>query len=74
MRFLNLPRQATVRIYSLAGDLVWIRYFEDPTDPSGEPPGWNLVSRNNQEIVSGIYIVQVESPVGTEITKFVVVR
>jgi len=74
VRFLNLPKRSTVRIYSLAGDLVWTRYFDDPTDPSGEPPGWNLVSRNNQEIVSGIYIVHVESPLGTEVTKFVVVR
>jgi len=74
VRFLNLPRQATVRIYSLSGDLVWSGYFENPTDPDGEPPGWNLVSRNDQEIVSGIYIVQVESPLGTEINKFVVVR
>ena len=72
--FINLPRQATVRIYSLSGDLVWERYFENPTDASGEPPGWNLVSRNNQEIVSGIYIVHTESPLGTEINKFVVVR
>ncbi len=74
VRFFNLPRQATVRVYSLAGDLVWSKYFEDPTDPNGEPPGWNLVSRNDQEIVSGIYIIQVESPLGTEINKFVVVR
>jgi hypothetical protein len=74
VRFINLPRRAMVRVYSLAGDLVWSRYFEDPTDPSGEPPGWNLVSRNNQEIVSGIYIVHVESPLGSEITKFIVVR
>lgn len=74
VRFMNLPRQATVRIFSLSGDLVWSSYFENPTDPDGEPPGWNLVSRNNQEIISGIYIVQVESPLGTEITKFIVVR
>jgi hypothetical protein len=74
VRFINLPRRSMVRIYSLAGDLVWDRYFEDPTDPSGEPPGWNLVSRNDQEIVSGIYIVHIESPLGTEITKFIVVR
>ncbi len=74
IRFVNLPRKSMVRIYSLAGDLVWSHYFEDPTDPTGEPPGWNLVSRNNQEIVSGIYILHVESPLGTEITKFVVVK
>jgi hypothetical protein len=74
VRFLNLPMRSTVRVYSLSGDLVWDRYFEDPTDPSGEPPGWNLVSRNNQEIVSGIYIVHVESPLGSEVTKLIVVR
>jgi hypothetical protein len=74
VRFVNLPRKAMVRVYSASGDLVWERYFEDPTDASGEPPGWNLVSRNDQEIVSGIYILHVESPAGTEITKFIVVR
>ena len=71
---MNLPRRSMVRIYSLGGDLVWSRYFEDPTLPDGEPPGWNLVSRNNQEIVSGVYILYVESPKGTEVTKFIIVR
>lgn len=74
VRFVNLPRKSTVRIFSLAGDLVWSRYFEDPTRPDGEPPGWNLVSRNNQEIVSGVYLLYVDSPQGTEVTKFIVVR
>jgi hypothetical protein len=74
VRFVNLPRRAMVRVYSMAGDLVWSRYFEDPTVADGEPPGWNLVSRNNQEIVSGIYVLHVESPQGTEVTRFIVVR
>jgi hypothetical protein len=74
VRFINLPRKAMVRIYSLAGDLVWNSYFEDPTDPAGESPGWNLVSRNRQEIVSGIYLVHVESPEGEQITKLIIVR
>jgi hypothetical protein len=74
VRFVNLPRRSMVRVYSMAGDLVWSRYFEDPTVADGEPPGWNLVSRNNQEIVSGIYVLHVESPQGTEVTRFIVVR
>ncbi|HVP58020.1 MAG TPA: hypothetical protein VMU02_07955, partial [bacterium] len=74
VHFLNLPHKATVRVFSLAGDLVWSGYFEDPLDSRGEPPGWNLVSRNNQEIVSGTYIVHVESPLGNEITKLIVVK
>ncbi len=73
--FVNLPRQSMVRVYSLGGDLVWSRYFEGPVDPfTGAPPQWNLVSRNDQEIVSGIYIVHIESPVGSQTTKFIVVR
>jgi len=74
VRFVNLPRRSMVRIYSLSGDLVWSRYFEDPTDPSREPPGWNLVSRNDQEIVGGIYLMHVESPEGDQVSKFVIVR
>jgi hypothetical protein len=53
---------------------VWTRYFEDPTRAEGEPPGWNLVSRNYQEVVSGIYIVHIESPEGNEIHRLVIVR
>jgi len=74
VRFVNLPHRATVRVFSLSGDLVWSGYFEDPLDSRGEAPGWNLVSRNNQEVVSGTYIVHVESPLGSEITKLIVVR
>jgi hypothetical protein len=74
IRFVNLPRRAMVRVYSLSGDLVWERYFEDPMDASGEPPGWNLVSRNGQEVASGIYLLHVDSPVGTEVTRFIIMR
>jgi hypothetical protein len=73
--FVNLPRQSMVRVYSLSGDLVWSHYFAGPLDQvTGAPPQWNLVSRNDQEIVSGIYIVHIESPVGDQVTKFIVVR
>jgi len=35
---------------------------------------WNLISRNGQDIVSGIYIFTVESSQGTQRGKFVVIR
>ncbi len=35
---------------------------------------WNLISRNGQDIVSGIYIFTVESDAGTQRGKFVVIR
>jgi hypothetical protein len=74
VRFVNLPRKSLVRVYSVSGDLVWSTYFEDPASHAGEPPGWNLVSRNGQEIVSGIYILHVQSPAGEEVTRFVIVK
>jgi len=35
---------------------------------------WNLISRNGQDIVSGIYLFTVESSRGTERGKFVIIR
>uniref|UniRef100_A0A832MIQ5 T9SS type A sorting domain-containing protein n=1 Tax=Eiseniibacteriota bacterium TaxID=2212470 RepID=A0A832MIQ5_UNCEI len=35
---------------------------------------WNLISRNGQDIVSGIYMFTVESSEGTQVGKFVVIR
>jgi hypothetical protein len=35
---------------------------------------WNLISRNGQDVVSGIYLFTVASKRGTERGKFVVIR
>lgn len=35
---------------------------------------WNLISRNGQDVVSGIYIFTVESKLGTQRGKFIVIR
>ncbi len=35
---------------------------------------WNLISRNGQDIVSGIYMFTVESSLGTQRGRFVVIR
>ena len=84
--FMNLPRtKGTIRIYSLAGDLVRELPF-DGTAPedlqfgkdavyqgTGSVP-WNLISRNGQKIVSGIYLFSVDTELGKEIGKFVIIR
>ncbi|MCP4571322.1 MAG: hypothetical protein GY838_03150 [bacterium] len=56
----NLPAaHNTITIYTAAGDLIQtIRH--DGTGGDGTV-AWNLVSRNHQEIVSGIYLYVVES-------------
>ena len=74
--FANLPREATIRIYTLDGDLV--RELQHPCDcnlQGGESMmAWDLISRNTQAAVSGIYLYTVESELGTQVGKFVVIK
>jgi hypothetical protein len=56
----NLPRaHNTIRVYTASGDLVQT-LSHDGTGGDGTV-SWNLVSRNNQEITSGIYLYVVQS-------------
>ncbi len=72
--FVNLPEQATIRIYSLGGDLVQTIEHRYDLSPERDMTFWNLVSRNNQEVVSGVYIYHIESPVGEKVGRFVIIR
>jgi hypothetical protein len=68
-----MPRgEWMLRIYTLAGDLV--RVLEnDGTQDIGQIR-WDLVSRNGQNIVSGIYLFSVESRYGSQVGKFAILR
>lgn len=58
--FNNLPRaHNTIRIYTVSGDLLETVYH-DGTDGDGSAT-WNLMTRNGQEVVSGIYLYAVHS-------------
>jgi hypothetical protein len=71
--FFGLPRaRATIRIYTLAGDLVQT-IVHDGANGDGQAP-WNLISRNGQEVESGVYLFTVESPLGHQVGKFVLMR
>jgi hypothetical protein len=75
IHFINLPDTATIRIYSLSGDLIREIQHPDPfltTYPSSV--GWDLITRNAQAIVSGIYIYRIDSRLGTQIGKIVVIK
>jgi hypothetical protein len=59
--FANLPQaHNTIKIYTASGDLVEV-LDHDGTGALGGSKAWNLVSRNGQEINSGIYFFVVES-------------
>ncbi len=74
VEFRNLPAcQSTVRIFTVAGDLVEILY----NDPSDGTLAWDLVSRNGQDVTSGIYLFSVEpvdESLPRHIGKFTVIR
>jgi hypothetical protein len=71
--FLGLPAgRCTIRVWTIAGDLVAEIPHDDPG--GGGQASWNLVSRNGQEVASGIYVFTVDSPLGRSSGRFVVVR
>ncbi len=61
LRFVNLPPKCMIRIYSIDGDLIReLEHDMDPSDPNHGHDEWDLISRNTQEIVSGLYYWTVE--------------
>jgi hypothetical protein len=71
--FMGLPRErSTIKIFTLAGDLVQ-QIDHDGTGGDGQA-SWDLVSRSGQDIESGIYMFVVDSPLGHQIGRFVVIR
>jgi hypothetical protein len=71
LKFIHLPVRCTLRIYSLSGDVVATFQHDDPV--KGELD-WDLKSESGRVIASGIYIFTVESDLGSQIGKFVVIR
>ncbi len=71
--FMGLPRApCKIRIWTLAGDFV-AAIEHDGSNGDGEVP-WDLVSRNGQEVESGIYLFSVDSRLGHQVGRFVVIR
>jgi len=71
--FMGLPRAVSkVRIYTLAGDLVQT-LTHDGTNGDGQA-AWDLISRNGQDIESGVYLFTVEWPGGKQVGRFVIIR
>jgi hypothetical protein len=71
--FYGLPKcKSTLRIFSLAGDLI--REIEHDGSNGDGTVWWNLVTRNGQDVVSGVYLYSVESDWGTYVGRFVIIR
>lgn len=65
IHFANLPAKCIIRIYTLDGDLVReLSHNVDAADPTSGHQSWDLITRNTQLVVSGIYYWTVEEPDG----------
>ncbi len=56
--FLNLPPQSTIKIYTVAGDLVRTLQHDDPVDGKHE---WDVLSEHGRAIATGLYIYVVKN-------------
>jgi hypothetical protein len=77
IHFINLPASSTVRIYTSNGELVRVLVQNPNANPGGVTGDleWDLKNADGRNVVSGIYIYQVESPAGHNVKgHFVVIR
>jgi len=77
VQFINLPERCTIKIFTLAGDLIQTLHHDDPARGYED---WNLTSSVGQAVSSGIYLFTVEengqdsSESGIQVGKFVIIK
>jgi hypothetical protein len=73
IHFVNLPPRCTIKIFTVSGDQV--RELGHPGNFSSTDSKlhWNMRSRNNEIVTSGIYIFSLESEWGNQIGKIVII-
>ncbi len=73
INFINLPAECTIKIYTIAGDLI--KELVKEYSPTSGAMSWNLVSEDGMDVASGLYIYHVEAPnVGEYINKFALIK
>jgi len=71
IRFINLPKNATIRIYNPAGDLI--KVIEVTPENDGEVT-WDILTEYGIRPASGIYLYHIKTPDGKEKTgKFAII-
>lgn len=73
IEFRNLPRQCTIRIFTITGELVKTLHHSGSINQGFL--AWDLRTKDNLEVAPGLYLYHVESKeVGTYIGKFAIVK
>jgi len=71
VHFTNLPNDARIKIYTVAGDLVAELSHNDRVRDFER---WNLKNQNGRDVASGIYVFRVEASSFTFQDRFIVIR
>ncbi|HEX7919185.1 MAG TPA: hypothetical protein VF454_07265, partial [Gemmatimonadales bacterium] len=62
IKFVHLPTQAIIRIYTVSGILV--RVIEHNSPVNGGSEDWDIRNRDGRLAASGVYFYQIEAPSG----------
>jgi hypothetical protein len=71
--FYNLPPQAKITILDVAGQIIDVIDFVS-SDPSKGSIFWDMFSKDGLEVASGVYVYVVESPTGSQVGHFSILR
>ena len=71
--FVNLPAMCNIHIYTLAGDHIITLEHRSWSGLEGTE-FWDLISRNDQEVTSGLYVYRVETEDDFVIGKFAIIK
>jgi hypothetical protein len=71
IRFVNVPANCTIKIFTVSGDLVW----ETEQVNDGGNVEWDLTNRGSESVTSGVYIYRIETDDGDSVFgRIVVIR
>jgi hypothetical protein len=71
--FYNLPPQSKITILDVAGQVIDVINFAS-SDPSKGSIFWDMFSKDGIEVASGVYVYVVESPSGSKVGYFSILR
>ena len=73
IEFIHLPKECTIKIFTLSGYLVQTLHHSDVLENGSQE--WNLLSKDGLEIAYGIYIYHVDAPgIGETVGKFALIK
>ena len=72
IRFVNVPDVCTIKIYTVAGDLIWESEHDNPNSGNIE---WDVRNSSGEDVASGIYVYRIEDPNGQQVYgRLVIIR